>query len=208
MQRLLLFLTLLMAVSSCSYRQATGASVGGMLGSIFGSAIGGLAGGPRGHDMGTLIGGLSGAAVGSAIGQQMDEREAAPSAARPPRHARPEARPVRPVPKLEVRNLRLIDPNHNRSLDRDERCVIAFEVYNRDRETLYHIAPILTSSAGNRVQISPPAVMEYLAPGRGMRYQAVVVRRGRVRQGTVRFVLSFDVDGRRFDSRTFSLRAE
>ena len=121
---------------------------------------------------------------------------------------RPEARPVRPVPKLEVRNLRLIDPNHNRSLDRDERCVIAFEVYNRDRETLYHIAPILTSSAGNRVQISPPAVMEYLAPGRGMRYQAVVVRRGRVRQGTVRFVLSFDVDGRRIDSRTFSLRAE
>ena len=125
MQRLLLFLTLLTAVSSCSYRQATGASVGGMLGSIFGSAIGGLAGGPRGHDMGTLIGGLSGAAVGGAIGQQMDEREAAPSAARPPRHARPEARPVRPVPKLEVRNLRLIDPNHNRSLDRDERCVIA-----------------------------------------------------------------------------------
>lgn len=201
---ILLSALLLLSATSCSYNQATGASVGGMLGGIFGSAIGGIMGGPRGEDIGTLIGGLSGAAVGTAVGAKIDEQQGVAQrqeSVRPPVVQRPS------VPRVEVSRLRLVDPNRNHCLDRDERCVIMFELYNREATTLYHIAPILTCSSGN-VRISPPAVISYLRPGQGMRYQAVVIRHGRARRRTADFELAIDVDGQRFAARTFQLRLE
>lgn len=196
---------LCLSLTACSYNQATGASVGGMLGGIFGSAIGGIMGGPRGEDIGTLVGGLSGAAVGTAVGARIDEQQDAagrghdvvitPSVQRPS------------VPRVEVSRLRLIDPNRNHCLDRDERCVVLFELYNREDVTLYNIAPILTCSSGS-VRISPPAVIAHLRPGQGMRYQAVVIRRGRARHHVADFKLALDVDGHRFDVRTFQLRLQ
>lgn len=197
---------LLLSLTACSYNQATGASVGGMLGGIFGSAIGGIMGGPRGEDIGTLIGGISGAAVGTAVGAKIDEQQGVSGGQRHDAVRVPEVhRPS--VPRVEISRLRLVDPNRNHRLDRDERCVVMFELYNREDVTLYNIAPVLTCSSGS-VRISPPAVISYLRPGQGMRYQAVVIRRGRARRPPADFELALDIDGHRFAMRTFQLRLE
>lgn len=59
---MILAVTVLLTLSSCSSYTMSGAAIGGMVG----SAIGGLAGGHRGSDIGTLVGAVTGASMGAA----------------------------------------------------------------------------------------------------------------------------------------------
>lgn len=67
---LIMAVTVLVTMSSCSSYTATGAAFGGAIG----SAIGGLAGGYRGSDVGTLIGMAAGAAIGAAAEEEETRR--------------------------------------------------------------------------------------------------------------------------------------
>lgn len=63
---LVIIITSLVLLSSCSSYTSNGAIAGGMIG----SAIGGIAGGPRGSDVGMLMGAVTGAAIGAAAEEQ------------------------------------------------------------------------------------------------------------------------------------------
>ena len=72
---IVLAISAVLMVSSCTTGAGAGAYAGGSLGSILGSAIGGIAGGPRGSDIGTIIGMAGGAVVGSAIGDASERQQ-------------------------------------------------------------------------------------------------------------------------------------
>ncbi len=71
------FLAILLTVSSCGTYAGSGAYAGATFGSILGSAIGGISDGPRGHDIGTIIGMAGGAVIGGAIGNAQDQQRQA-----------------------------------------------------------------------------------------------------------------------------------
>ncbi len=72
---LILLVSAVLMLTSCTTNTGTGAFLGGAAGAILGSAIGGVTGGPWGRDLGTAVGMAGGAAIGAAIGAQQDVNE-------------------------------------------------------------------------------------------------------------------------------------
>ena len=73
---IVLLLSGLFFLSSCTTYTATGAMVGGNLGHVVGSAIGGISGGWRGHHVGSLIGTVGGVIAGAAVGAAVEQSQA------------------------------------------------------------------------------------------------------------------------------------
>lgn len=221
-----------LTLTSCSYNQfgavATGSSLGGMLG----SSIGGLMGGPRGSDRGTIAGMVLGGAVGAvataARNQHNQPRTAQPddtssqtcqddayasstgndgvvsydtynsSRYRVPSAAHSD------LEDLEVSNIHFLDDNNNQRLDDGERALIVFDIYNRGTKTLYNLAPNITCSS-KRVAVSPAATIASVLPGQGIRYTASVVAVRRLKEGPLRFTISFGTGKQQVVVKTFEI---
>ena len=223
----------LFLLSSCaSSNQFNGTVTGSMLGSVFGSSIGGLLGGPRGNDAGTMIGMVIGGAVGAAATAPRTQKSTDVSTRSDEygyennrdvdeynRHSRnsetandtyqsqnsAEQTLETEYRDLQIENLRFVDDNNNRTIDAGERSKIEFELYNRGTETVYNIAPVLRSSEGKRIAISPTAIVASLAPGKGVRYAAELYARPNLHTGTADFTIGFAKGNLIYTVRTFQL---
>ena len=187
-----LSLGVLLLLSSCGTYTESGATTGAWFGSIVGSAIGGISGGPRGSDIGTLIGMAGGAAIGAAVGQAADEahrKEIETYQERrmdrgdiymPDNNYQPEV--------LEIRRPMLIDNNRDEVLSRGEEARVVFEVFNTSTRTVYRVRPSVLEVTGNKhIEISDNVMIESIAPGKGIRYTALVRADNRLRDGEAIF---------------------
>lgn len=89
---------------------------------------------------------------------------------------------------LEIRNVRFVDDNRNHTLDGGELCKVIFEVYNVSGAMAYDVQPTVVESTGNkRISISSTVHVERIAPGKGIRYTAMVLASKRVKDGNACF---------------------
>ncbi len=94
-------------------------------------------------------------------------------------------------PAIEIVNARFVDENKDNALNRGELCKVIFEVRNNSKETLYDVVPTVVESAGNQhIYISPSIHVESIAPGKGIRYTAMVKADNRLKDGSARICLS------------------
>lgn len=95
------------------------------------------------------------------------------------------------TPNIEICNARFVDDNKDGKIQRGELCKIIFEVYNRGNQTLTDLVPTVVETSGNRhIFISPSMHVERLAPGKGIRYTAIIEADNRLKEGSARFCVS------------------
>lgn len=93
------------------------------------------------------------------------------------------------TPAIEIRNARFVDGNQDNVISRNEISKVIFEVYNRDKEPIYDIQPVVVETTKNKhVFISPSVHIEKILPNRGIRYTAIVKADERLKKGKVRIV--------------------
>ncbi len=211
-------LSAMVLLGGCTSSDQLGAVAGGgLLGGIFGSAIGGLMGGPRGSDAGTVIGMVAGAALGAAAtSPEVQERDYSGYDYTSDRYNRrstveyssfsDEAREMgREYADIEIRNLRFIDTNSNKTIDAGENCKIAFEVRNKGAATIYNIAPVISVKGTKCIIISPTAVISEIPSGQSVRYTAEVYANDKLRNGVAEFTVSFAKRNCQYVMTTFEL---
>lgn len=92
--------------------------------------------------------------------------------------------------QLEIRNARFVDDNRDNTLSSGEISKVIFEVVNTSDHMFYDIQPTVIEANGNkRIYISPSVHVERLAPGKAIRYTAMV-KAGKLKDGTATFCLS------------------
>ena len=95
------------------------------------------------------------------------------------------------TPSIEIRNARFVDDNEDGKIQRDEICKIIFEVINRGNQPLTDVVPTVIEANGNRhIFIAPSMHIESIAPGKGIRYTAVIKADSRLKEGNARFCVS------------------
>lgn len=159
-----------------------GAYIGGSVGSAIGGIVGdnnhGWRGGYRGSAIGSIVGTIAGAAIGNAISASRQKEEQPPQL----------QQPIVSVPDLKIRNIRFIDDNRNHVIDAGESSKIVFEVVNEGRTTINDIVPSVVEVSGMKhIYISPPVMIEQIAPGEGIRYTATISAGSKLKQGEVIF---------------------
>ncbi len=89
---------------------------------------------------------------------------------------------------LEIRNVVFKDIDNNFSLRRGELAKITMEVYNNTAEPMYNIQPMVKETTGNKhIYVSEPIIVERIAPGKGIRYTAMVKADNKLKEGTACF---------------------
>lgn len=79
------------------------------------------------------------------------------------------------VPNIEIINARFVDDNQDGVLSRNEVGKIIFEVMNHSDKTITDVQPSVLETSGNQhIYISPSVHIESIAPGKGVRYTAIV----------------------------------
>lgn len=87
--------------------------------------------------------------------------------------------------QIEVRNARFVDDNQDGRLNAGELCKVIFEVHNTSQNVLTDIQPTVIETSGNRqIAISQSIHVERMAPGKGIRYTAMVKAGNRLKDGT------------------------
>ncbi len=95
------------------------------------------------------------------------------------------------TPSIEIRNARFIDADGDNQISRNELCRVVFEVYNKGSQTIYDIQPMVVEATGNsHIYISPGVHVEKIAPGKGIRYTAMIKADNRIKDGNVKICLS------------------
>lgn len=94
-------------------------------------------------------------------------------------------------PHVDVVNARFVDENHDNKISRGEICKVIFEIYNRGDKPVYNVCPVVVDATSNKhIYISPSVHVEHIAPGRGVRYTAIVKADNRLKNGSVRICVS------------------
>ena len=94
-------------------------------------------------------------------------------------------------PQLDIVNARFVDDNEDRKLNRNENCKIIFEIVNHSNQTVYDVVPTVVETTRNKhIFISPSIHVEHIAPGKGVRYTAMVKADNRLKDGNARFCVS------------------
>lgn len=95
------------------------------------------------------------------------------------------------APNIEIRNARFIDANQDGKIGRGELCKVIFEVINRGQTTIYDVVPTVVETTGMKhLYISPSMHVEKIAPGKGIRYTALVKADNRLKAGTAKICVS------------------
>lgn len=209
-------------LSSCGSTADRGAMNGAMFGGWFGSAIGGIFGGHYGHDVGTVVGMATGAVIGAANGARVEARDAERlEEYRERMRQRGNERygdddsgfdstnsgndviefessvADSNSTVFELKNIRFTDANNDGVLQRSEVGKISFEIKNITSQVQYDLIPSIVEASGNsHIRISPSARIENIAPGQTLRYTAMVVADGGLKDGNARFEASVSLDGR------------
>lgn len=94
-------------------------------------------------------------------------------------------------PHVDIVNARFVDENHDNRISRGETCKVIFEIYNRGDKPVSNVRPVVMDATGNKhIYISPSVYVESIAPGRGVRYTAIVKADKRLKKGNVRICVS------------------
>uniref|UniRef100_A0AB33IZG5 Glycine zipper domain-containing protein n=1 Tax=Prevotella sp. GTC17254 TaxID=3236794 RepID=A0AB33IZG5_9BACT len=94
-------------------------------------------------------------------------------------------------PTIEIRNARFVDANQDNKISRGEICKVIFEVYNRGKETISDVQPMVVEAEGNKhLYISPGIHIEKILPEKGIRYTAVVKADNKLKNGTAKICIS------------------
>lgn len=94
-------------------------------------------------------------------------------------------------PHVDVVNARFVDENHDNKISRGEICKVIFEIYNCGDKPVYNVRPVVVDATSNKhIYISPSVHVEHIAPGRGVRYTAIVKADNRLKNGSVRICVS------------------
>lgn len=94
-------------------------------------------------------------------------------------------------PTLEIVNARFVDANQDGQINRGETCKLIFEIMNRGKQTVYDVVPTVVEVTGNKnIYISPNIHVERIAPGKGIRYTAMIQAGSRLKEGKAKFCVS------------------
>ena len=229
---LILLLSVLLVLSSCSSYKAAGAYTGAHFGSVIGSAIGGISGGWRGSDVGTLIGMAGGAAVGAAIGAAADNAEAN---RRADRYEKVNGKNARRAAEnsgynsygrgddrisfdgmsgsyaapsaLHISNVQLFDASQDGKLTRGEVARVVFEIHNSSSSPVYGVQPSVCEVSGNKhIHISENILVECIQPKETIRYTAQIKADNGLRNGEAVIRVSMFQAGREISSQVRQLR--
>lgn len=95
------------------------------------------------------------------------------------------------TPMLELRSVQFVNSEGDMSLRRGEIAKIVAEIYNSSSDFLYGVQPMVIEQTGNKhIFVSSPILVEKIAPGKGIRYTAMVKADQRIKDGEVRFAVS------------------
>lgn len=95
------------------------------------------------------------------------------------------------APNIEIVNARFVDDNQDGVLSRNEVGKIIFEVMNRSEKPVYDVQPSVLETTGNpHIYISPSIHVESIAPGKGIRYTALVKADKKLKTGRVAFAVT------------------
>ena len=98
---------------------------------------------------------------------------------------------------FELKNVRFTDANGDGVLQRSEVGKISFEIKNITSQMQYDVIPAVVECTGNsHILISPSAHIENILPGQTLRYTAMVVADGSLKDGKASFEVSVSLDGR------------
>lgn len=183
----------LLILSGCGTSQ----TASGDPGAIFaGAAIGGNVGGAIGGLIGDNNGGWRG-------GYRIERTE--------PYKPQHETYPAPSVfDNLRIRNIRFIDDSRDHVISSGEKSKVIFEIMNEGEQTIYNVVPMVTETTGmKRIYISPPVMVEQIAPHNGVKYTATISAGERIKTGNVTIrVAVADGNGQQYDWQEFSLPTE
>lgn len=95
------------------------------------------------------------------------------------------------TPSIEIVNARFVDDNQDGVLSRNEVGKIIFEVMNRGDKVISDVQPSVLETTGNaHIYVSPSIHIESIAPGKGVRYTALVKADKKLKNGMARFALT------------------
>lgn len=95
------------------------------------------------------------------------------------------------TPNIEIVNARFVDDNQDGVLSRNEVGKIIFEVINCGDKVISDVQPSVLETTGNgHIYISPSIHIESIAPGKGVRYTALVKADKKLKNGMARFALT------------------
>ena len=95
------------------------------------------------------------------------------------------------TPNIEIVNARFVDDNQDGVLSRNEVGKIIFEVMNRGDKAINDVQPSVLETTGNaHIYVSPSIHIESIAPGKGVRYTALVKADKKLKNGMARFALT------------------
>ena len=95
------------------------------------------------------------------------------------------------TPNIEIVNARFVDDNQDGVLSRNEVGKIIFEVINRGNKVISDVQPSVLETTGNaHIYVSPSIHIESIAPGKVVRYTALVKADKKLKNGMTRFALT------------------
>ena len=90
------------------------------------------------------------------------------------------------MPALEIRNVRYV--GNGTTLSSGELARVTVEVYNNSTASLYGVRPAVMETTHNKhIAVSAPIIIEKIAPGKGIRYTAMVKADRKLKDGTAHF---------------------
>ena len=93
--------------------------------------------------------------------------------------------------------MRFTDANGDNILQRSEVGKISFEIKNTTSQMQYDLIPSVVECTGNsHILISPSAHIENILPGQTLRYTAMVVADGSLKDGKATFEITVSLNGR------------
>ena len=136
----------------------------------------GWRGGCRGSAIGTIIGTIAGAAIGNAVSAPKQEAYGYRIERTEPYKPQHETYPTPSVfDNLRIRNIRFIDDSRDHVISSGEKSKVIFEIMNEGEQTIYNVVPMVTETTGmKRIYISPPVMVEQIAPHNGVKYTATI----------------------------------
>jgi hypothetical protein len=194
-------------------------------GSIIGGAIGGIVGNHMDHWNGYAIGSMMGSITGAVVANEATRPKYDDSYSDQSNDNGSYSKPIRKTEQssfdsdyrdtisetdLEVRNIRFIDQNRNRTIDRDEVCHLIFDIYNAGSITAYNAKPVITIVDGERqLLLSIPEPLQMLMPGEVAMYDISIQASKHLRKtySTFRIEVS-DRDGYSKNYRQFTINIQ
>lgn len=96
-----------------------------------------------------------------------------------------------PKKALEVRSVKFESPRHEQQLHRGDIAQIVVEVYNNSNDYIYNVEPVVQETTGNKhIYVSSPIRVEQIAPGKGIRYTAMVKADNKLKDGNAQFLVA------------------